>query len=401
MALPRVPLRRIVRAVALAAAFAVVVGGGTAFQRAFVTPADYVLEIVSEDASGLYPGSDVMIAGAKAGSVRDVSLNGAGLAVITAGVDPAFAPVHRDASVTIRPKSLLGEMYVSLDPGRSGGTLPSGATLPRLQANRSTDLEQVVGTFDAPTRRKLQTVIVELGGGVAGRGPEVNQALPSGRRDLEDLAAVADTLAQHDQDLKVVIQDLDSVLGELARSDRREELGALIGNTQQLLANLVAQEARTKRALGTANTALGKLQTGLAGTGPNLSDIAGALPTTVEEGDLLLNEMGGDSDALLPNMDSLIRGIQYGPVVFGGRDANGYATRISLVAGCSSLDVCSQLAGPLGQLPVMRDVPGVGTPVGGSAALAGTTGATTPAGTTDSDLLGDHGLVGFLLGGQW
>lgn len=389
----RPPLGRILRGAALVAAFLVLVGGGTAFQRAFVTPTDYVLKIVSEDASGLYPGSDVMIAGAKAGSVRDISLNGQGLALITTQIDPAFTPVHRDAAVSIRPKSLLGEMYVSLNPGQSGDTLSTGATLPRIQANRSTDLEQVVSTFDDPTRQKLQTVIVELGGGVAGRGPQVNQSLPYGRKDLNDLAAVADTLAQHDQDLKVVIQDLDTVLGELAQSDRRQQLGALIQNTQLLLDNLVQQEAQIKQALTKTNAALDKLQAGLNGTGPNLSNIAGAIPTTVMQGNLVLNELGGDTDALLPNMSSLIQGIQYGPVVFGGRDANGYATRISLVAGCSSLDVCSQLSGPLAQLPLAA--PGAAA----APAPTATSGAVPPAGSSDSALLGSHGLLGFLLGG--
>src|SRR5205807_7888634 len=84
---------------------------------------EYRLEIPLDSADGLYPGSDVLIAGAKAGSVRDITLEG-GQAVVTIGVDEAYAPVHTNARITVRPKSLLGEKYVDLEPG-SGDALAS------------------------------------------------------------------------------------------------------------------------------------------------------------------------------------------------------------------------------------------------------------------------------------
>jgi virulence factor Mce-like protein len=388
-------LARVLKAAAIAAAFVAVVVAGTASQRVLLTPTTYVLKVVAQDAAGLYPGSDVMIAGARAGSVQDISLTSDGLALITTDLDPTYAPVHQDASVSIRPKSLLGEMYVALEPGQGAATLPSGATLPRLQVNRSTDLQQVVSTFDQPTRDKLQTVIVELGGGVTGRGQELNSAIPYGRQDLSDLAAVADTLAQHDQELKAVIQDLNTVLGELATSDRSQQLSLLIQNTEKLFQNLVQQEAQLKEMLATTNAALSRLKTSLNGTAPALNGIANELPVTVDQGNLLLANLGSNTDAVLPNLDTMIQGIQRGPVVFGGRDANGYATRISLVVGCSSIDLCPTLTGPLSQLPLARSLPVVGTPVGGQAPPAGGPAA----GTTDQALLKD-GILGFLLGGS-
>lgn len=393
-------MARLLKIAALVAAFAAVVVAGTASQRALLAPSTYILKVPTPDAAGLYPGSDVMIAGARAGSVQDISLDSQGLAVITAALDSTYAPVHQDATIAIRPKSLLGEMYVSLDPGQGSSTLPSGATLPKLQVNRSTDLEQVVSTFDAPTRDKLQTVVVELGGGVTGRGQELNTSIPYGRQDLADLASVADTLAQHDQQLQTVIQDLDTVLGELATSDRSQQLGELIQNTQKLFQNLVQQEAQIKQALTTTNAALARLKTGLEGTAPALGGIANELPTTVGQGNLLLATLGTTSDSLLPNLDTMVTGIQRGPVVFGGRDANGYATRISLVVGCSSISLCPTLTGPLAQLPLTKSLPVVGTPVGGSAPAAQpATGAPAPpAGATSDQALLNNGILGFLLG---
>src|SRR5437870_12412393 len=77
---------------------------------------EYRLVVPLDSADGLYPGSDVLIAGAHAGSVRDISLDGS-QTLVTIALDDAYAPVHRDATVPVRPKSLLGEKYGARDPG--------------------------------------------------------------------------------------------------------------------------------------------------------------------------------------------------------------------------------------------------------------------------------------------
>lgn len=367
------------RRLALIAAFAAVVVFVVIIQRASA-PGGYILRIPAEDASGITTGSDVTIAGVNAGTVRGVALTPGGQAVITAAIEPAFAPVHTDATADLRPKSLLGEMYVDISPGTSGPVLPSGATLSGLQVNRSTDLQQVLNLFDQPTRAKLQTLIDALGGGLAGRAQQLNEAIPSGQQDLSDLAAITSTLNSRDQELQTVVAALNEVTTELARSDRRQQLGALIASTQQLMGNLRAQQARLKRAVVTADSSLGNLRQGLQGTAPALSGIATALPETVQAGNALLTPLGADASAFLPQLSTAIQGIQWGPSVFGGNDANGYATRIALTLGCNSVSACPQLRLPAG---------GAG-PSGG---LGGTTGGNPVAGNGPG-----QGILGFLLG---
>ncbi len=376
--------RRVLGRLALAAALVAVVVAVIVIPREWGA-GSYLLRIPAADASGIYPGSNVTIAGANAGTVRDVALAPDGDAVITVGLDPAFAPLHTDATAQLRPKSLLGEMYVALDPGTSGPTLPSGATLPRLQVNRSTDLQQVFNAFDQATRAKLQTLIDELGGGLAGRGGELNQAIPAGGHDVADLAAISSTLNARDAELQTVIATLNTVTTELARSDRRQQLGLLIQSTQQLMANLQAQHAQLQRAVVTADYALANLNQGLQGTAPALGGIASTLPATIQASTELLGPLGTGTSVLLPRLDQLIQGIQYGPSVFGGRDANGYATRISLTVGCSSVTVCPQLPSPLSGLP---------TGSGGQLPIPRGTTAPPSAGTGSGG-----GILGFLLGG--
>jgi phospholipid/cholesterol/gamma-HCH transport system substrate-binding protein len=299
---------------------------------------EYRLVVPLDSADGLYPGSDVLIAGARAGTVRDVGLDGAET-LVTIAVDDAYAPVHADARVTVRPKSLLGEKYVALDPGKSDA-LSSGSRLPQEQVARSVELQDVVNSLDLPTREKLRTLIVALGGGLAGRGLATNQTLDYGRQDLDHLAAIADTLTARDQDLQKVIQGLDQVTAELARSDRRQQLGELIKNSQVLLHSLSQQDAQIKQTLQAANAALGRTDTALSGTASQLNSIFRQAPVTVHVLNGLTRDFASNTDLLVQDLATFDAGMRYSSEVFGAQDGQGYATRISVLAGACSVAPC-------------------------------------------------------------
>jgi hypothetical protein len=261
--------------------------------------------------------------------------------------------------------------------------------MPASHVSVSTDLQDVINTLDAPTRAKLQTLLLNVGPGVDGRGQDINETLSSGRTDLDSLSQVAQTLGQRDQDLQTVIQALNQVLGELAQSDRRAQLGELIQNSNTLLANLSAQDATLKRALTEADAALSRNDVALSGTGQNLNDIFMTLDPLVRNTGVLTNDLaaglnvtqqglGTCSESMAVGSCSigLLKGIREGPEVFGGMDQYGYATRISVVVGPGT----ASLATP-------------GVPTGGAD------------GASDSSLQGGsdaqlNALVQFLMG-QW
>jgi phospholipid/cholesterol/gamma-HCH transport system substrate-binding protein len=304
---------------------------------------EYRLTVPLDSADGLYPGSDVLIAGAHAGSVRDITLDGA-QTLVTIALDDSYAPVHSDARVTVRPKSLLGEKYVALDPGTKD-SLASGSRLPELQVARAVDLQDVVNSLDQPTREKLRTLVIELGGGLAGQGVNTNQTIANGRQDMDHLAAITDTLAARDADLERVIQGLDQVTAELAKSDRRQELGALIQNSETLLHSLSQQDAQIKQTLVQANAALGRTDTSLSGTAVQLNHIFQQAPRTVDLLNGLTADLGSGMDQILKgnNLRTFDAGMKYSSNVFGAsaNDGSGYATRISVnIAPCSGPAPC-------------------------------------------------------------
>src|SRR2546423_14131809 len=164
---------------------------------------------------------------------------------------------------------------------------------------RAVDLQYVVNSLDQPTREKLRTLVIALGGGLAGRGLDTNQTLTYGRQDLDHLAAITDTLAARDQDLQKVIQGLDQVTAELAKSDRRAQLGELIKNSETLLHSLSQQDAQIKTTLAQTNAALSRSDTSLSGTAAQLNDIPRPAPATV-------NLLSGISRTLATNTDLVV-----------------------------------------------------------------------------------------------
>ena len=344
-------------------AFLAIIAVAVFSYRGLLPSNSYDLNVLMPGADGLYPGSDVLIAGSRAGTVTGINLQGNDV-LVGISLDPAHSPVHSNATITLRPKSLLGEKYLDLKPG-NGDALNPGATLPASKVSIATDLQDVINTFDQPTRDKLQVVITELGGGVAGRGIATNETIRYGTQDMTDLAILSSTLQQRDAELQKVIQALDTVTAELAQSDRRQQLGQLIANSDRLIKNLADQDAELKRALAQTNAALAKTNTALSGTQGNLASIFQQLPTLVHRTDLLMGDLATTSSGAVTALPAQSAAIRETAIVFGGRDANGYATRISVLVGASTTG-----AGPTGSLP--------------SSGFTAATGAT--GGTSDADL---------------
>ena len=93
----------------------------------FYEPQDQRLKAVFEDASGLLPRNDVTMRGVPVGSVKDVSLNEDGYALVTMGLRPG-TEVPEGTKAEIVRRSPIGELTVELVPGE-GEPLEDDATI--------------------------------------------------------------------------------------------------------------------------------------------------------------------------------------------------------------------------------------------------------------------------------
>lgn len=180
------------------------------------------------DVDGIAVSSDVRIAGRLVGQVTDVKAQG-GHAAVTFHVDDAEWPLPADTSASIRLNTLLGQKYVDLTLGHDrnhqiadGGVIQLAATRPVV------DFDQVLDTFDTPTRQALTSLIRTLAAGVQGQDGELQLLVPA----LRDLSvhgqAPTATLAAHDADLNTILVNLGIVADQLNRS--RDDLAGVIDN---------------------------------------------------------------------------------------------------------------------------------------------------------------------------
>jgi hypothetical protein len=117
----------------------------------------------------------------------------------------------------VRPRSVLGLKYLQLTPGSSKQDLRPGSVVPLSSARpRPVEINEVINTFNAPTRRGIQESLNGFGLGFAGRGTDINLAIPNLRALLDDLEPVARVISAPSTRLSRLFPSLEATASELA-----------------------------------------------------------------------------------------------------------------------------------------------------------------------------------------
>jgi ABC-type transporter Mla subunit MlaD len=144
-------------------------------------------------------GAAVRVGGAQVGLVKAVHAVGPtsthpSFARVELAIDPKLAPLPADSSVRLRPISILGGKYVSIDLGTSKRKLPDGKPLPLAQAVKTVDIDQALRIFGPQTRRAIQGTVTGFGNALAGRGAAFGETIGAFDHLVLPLGRVADTL---------------------------------------------------------------------------------------------------------------------------------------------------------------------------------------------------------------
>jgi phospholipid/cholesterol/gamma-HCH transport system substrate-binding protein len=181
----------------------------------------YDLKANLPNGSQLVTGFEVRIGGARVGQISKIEPkqreDGSAYAQITMKLDKEIEPVATDSELLVRPRSALGLKYVELRPGRSAEGLESGATVPIEQARPEVvEIDDLFNMFDAKARIGSRRSLDGYGGGLAGRGTDLNLAIFALRPLLEDLQPVAANLADPETGLDRFFVELADAAGEAA-----------------------------------------------------------------------------------------------------------------------------------------------------------------------------------------
>jgi phospholipid/cholesterol/gamma-HCH transport system substrate-binding protein len=271
----------------------------------------YRFQASFNEAALLVEQADVRMAGIDVGKVVDKKLvDGRSLATIE--LDEPYAPIPRDTRVLLRTKALLGETYVELSPGERGAEpLQDGDTLPRAAAQEAVQIDEIVRTFDEPTREAFQGWMHELARAIRlGRGEDLNDALgnlPGFVASGEDVLRVLD---EEEPALRALVRNTGRSLA--AVNERRGQLRELIVNANNFFGALASRNeslAETVMILPTflneSRTTLHRLREFAVDTRPlvrDLKPVADDLHPTLRD----VGRLAPDLRHLFRNLDPLI-----------------------------------------------------------------------------------------------
>jgi phospholipid/cholesterol/gamma-HCH transport system substrate-binding protein len=210
------------------------IGGGSTYYAEF------------SDSSGLQTGNEVRIAGVRVGKVTSVDLDGNHVKVgFKVDTSSRFGT---DTGAQIKVKTLLGAMYLALDPA-GPGQLSDGATIP---ASRTQSAYNVVQAFSGlashvqrinlgQLRKSLNTLADATGG--------TSQAF---RSTLKGVSALSTTVASRDDQINTLLKRLRTVSGTLGAHD--QDIVGLMRSSNTLLHALVDRREAIHRLLVSTST---------------------------------------------------------------------------------------------------------------------------------------------------
>ncbi|MEJ3653885.1 MCE family protein [Actinomycetes bacterium KLBMP 9759] len=238
------------------------------------------------DATGLLPGDDVRIAGVVVGVVDDVRIVDRRFAEVAFTVDAAQS-VPASATASVLYKNLIGQRFLALGPGdnptgarlAADGTIPVERTRPPL--NLTTLFNGFKPLFAALDPQQVNQLSFEIVQVLQGQGGTVQSLLAS-------TASLTNTLADRDEVIGQVIDNLNSVLDTV--NSRDEKLSELVSSLQGLVSGL----AEDREPIGDALVSIGRLtevtgdlvgeaRPGLRDDIAALGDLAGNLNDTSEK----------------------------------------------------------------------------------------------------------------------
>ncbi len=197
----------------------------------FGTSREYKAEFT--DATGVNKGDDIRVAGVRVGTVDEVEILDRTRALVSFTVDERTS-VNGATNASIRYRNLVGQRYISLTQ-EVGDTarLPDGSTIPVSRTAPALDLTVLFNgfkpLFQALSPEDVNQLSYELIQVFQGEGGTLEGL-------LAHTASVTDTLADRDQVIGELIDNLSLVLDHVA--DRDKQLTRLIQSFRTLVGGL-------------------------------------------------------------------------------------------------------------------------------------------------------------------
>ena len=173
----------------IACAVAVYILSQQDFRFPLVEESPKRIQVELSNAQAVQPGQGqtVRVAGIEVGRIGDVELED-GVAVVDLEIDRRYEKlIRQDATVLLRPKTALKDMFIEVDPG-TGEVLDEGERIPAANSLPDIDPDEIYAALDEDTRPYLKLLVSGAGKGLRGRGDDLREVLRRLEPVHEDLA---------------------------------------------------------------------------------------------------------------------------------------------------------------------------------------------------------------------
>jgi phospholipid/cholesterol/gamma-HCH transport system substrate-binding protein len=200
--------------------------------------------------SNLREGKLVRIAGVEVGKVKAIAINPDATVRVEFSADDSVTLTEGTRAV-IRYDNLFGDRYLALEEGAGGlHILAPGHTIPLARTQPALDLDALIGGFKPLFRAlnpdQVNALSEQLLRAFQGQGPTIGSF-------LDQAAALTNTLADRDQLIGQVVNNLNVVLGSLGgQSDR---LDSAIVELSQLIHALALRKTDISNAVAYTDAA--------------------------------------------------------------------------------------------------------------------------------------------------
>jgi virulence factor Mce-like protein len=238
------------------AAVLVAIGTWLGFTKDIPFTTGYRVSAVFESATSIRANSPVRVAGVNVGKVKKISrYEGTDMAVVEMEINEAGLPIHKDATMKIRPRIFLeGNFFVDLSPGTPGSpVLEDGDTIRVTQTSVPVQLDEVLTALQTETREDLKTLLREYGDALAG-DPQASDELIGGE-PLTDGETAAESLNDTLDDAPEALRGV-SIVNEAFLGTEPHDLSKAIAGLQKVTAALGRNESVLQDWVENFNTTL-------------------------------------------------------------------------------------------------------------------------------------------------
>jgi len=346
----------------------------------------YEMKFLMPVADKTFVGAKVLIDGETVGRIEELGVRD-GMAEVTARIDGDHAPLPAGTRARVKWLSILGARVLEILPGEEANVpLPSGHLL--TSNVEGAELDDLLVMLDAPTRKKLQTLLVSLDKTVSGKEQNLNTTIREAGPTFHALGEVLRAVGEDGPAIKKLVAQLHGVTQTVSARDARlsstvRNLNSLTGAVATQQAELKAMLQRLPQTIGTATDTLNAAEEPVLSARALLRDLqpsTAQLPGIVEDlrpalADARpavadLTPLLQDADALLKRTPTLAAGLrdllpttdkalqQANPMVaflrpytpelagwlsnwvgiFGSRNSSGNYARALITASMSSAD---------------------------------------------------------------